>query len=71
MTAPSTAELTGRERRVAELAAERRTNSAIARELFITVSTVEQHLTKVFRKLGVRSRAELAEALADTTGGAP
>ncbi|MEU6467410.1 AAA family ATPase [Streptomyces sp. NPDC046976] len=51
------------EKRVADLAAVGHTNRAIARKLFITVSTVEQHLTRVYRKLSVRHRAELATRL--------
>jgi ATP/maltotriose-dependent transcriptional regulator MalT len=57
------AELTGllseAERRVAELAARGHTNRQISRRLFVTVSTVEQHLTRVYRKLHVTRRAEL------------
>ena len=53
-------ELTEVERDVAQLAAEGRRNKEIAAELFVTVGTVEAHLTRVYRKLGVRSRAELA-----------
>lgn len=47
------------ELRVAELAARGRTNRQIAHELFLTVSTVEQHLTSSYRKLGVKRRADL------------
>ncbi len=47
------------QRRVAELAALGHTNQEISRKLFITVSTVEQHLTRVFRKLGVDGRDQL------------
>ncbi|MFE7778562.1 LuxR C-terminal-related transcriptional regulator [Streptomyces sp. NPDC057445] len=54
------AALSRAERRVAVLAAEGCTNRGIADRLFLTTSTVEQHLTRVYRKLGVRSRAELA-----------
>lgn len=53
------AKLTYSEQRVAALAAAGNTNRRIAETLFITVSTVEQHLTKVYRKLNVRSRSEL------------
>ncbi len=60
--APSV-ELTETERRVAELAAQGRTNKEIAAELYMGVSTVEAHLSHVYRKLGVR-RAELATRLA-------
>jgi DNA-binding CsgD family transcriptional regulator len=47
------------ERRVAELAARGHTNRQISRKLYITVSTVEQHLTRVYRKLHVTRRANL------------
>lgn len=51
------------ELRVAELAADGLTNREIAGRLFITVSTVEQHLTRVYRKLVVTRRVDLAESL--------
>ncbi|GAA2690965.1 MULTISPECIES: helix-turn-helix transcriptional regulator [Actinosynnema] len=51
------------EQRVAELAATGRRNHDIARELSITASTVEQHLTRAYRKLGVTGRADLPAAL--------
>ncbi len=51
------------EGRVAELAARGLSNRDIARKLYITVSTVEQHLTRVYRKLGVRRRVDLARLL--------
>ncbi|GAA2808151.1 ATP-binding protein [Crossiella cryophila] len=56
--------LTGSERRVAARAANGATNREIAESLFLTVRTVELHLTSAYRKLGVRGRAELAAALA-------
>ena len=52
-------DLTGAELRVAALAAQGLTNREIATRLFITPSTVEQHLTRVFRKLNVKQRSEL------------
>jgi len=61
--APASDELTETERRVAELAGGGRSNKEIAAELFMGVSTVEAHLSRVYRKLGVR-RAELAGVLA-------
>jgi DNA-binding CsgD family transcriptional regulator len=56
-------ELTETEARVAELAASGRSNKEIAAELFMGVSTVESHLSRVYRKLGVRSRAGLGSRL--------
>ncbi|WP_405162751.1 LuxR C-terminal-related transcriptional regulator [Nocardia sp. NBC_01499] len=58
-SADSAPTLSDAQRRVAELAALGYTNREISRRLFITVSTVEQHLTKVYRKLGISSRADL------------
>jgi DNA-binding NarL/FixJ family response regulator len=52
--------LSGREREVAELVALGRTNREIAAELFLSEKTVEGHLTNVFAKLGVTSRAAVA-----------
>jgi len=56
--------LSDAERRVALLAALGHTNREIGRRLYITVSTVEQHLTRVYRKLSVHSRADLPAGLA-------
>ncbi|MGC7097541.1 helix-turn-helix transcriptional regulator [Amycolatopsis lurida] len=51
--------LSDAERRVAELAARGHTNREISSQLHITVSTVEQHLTRIYRKLGVSGRNHL------------
>jgi DNA-binding CsgD family transcriptional regulator len=56
--------LTPSERRVAELAAQGMTNREIAQALFVTARTVEGHLTRVFQKLDLSSRQEVADALA-------
>jgi DNA-binding NarL/FixJ family response regulator len=56
--------LTASEKRVAGLAAEGQTNRDIAQTLFVTPKTVEVHLSNAYRKLGIRSRRELAGALA-------
>ncbi|MEU4575420.1 AAA family ATPase [Nonomuraea sp. NPDC023979] len=55
--------LSDAERRVASLAADGYSNREISAKLFITVSTVEQHLTRVYRKLSVTRRADLPETL--------
>jgi DNA-binding CsgD family transcriptional regulator len=56
--------LTVSERRVAELAAEGSSNPEIAQQLFVSLKTVEGHLSNVYRKLEIRSRRELRAALA-------
>jgi DNA-binding NarL/FixJ family response regulator len=56
-------ELTRAESRVAELAAQGLANKEIAAALVVTVPTVEAHLSRVYAKLGIRSRAQLAARL--------
>lgn len=58
--------LTAQEQRVASLAASGLTNTDIASRLFVTTSTVEFHLNKVFRKLDIASRRQIASALRET-----
>jgi DNA-binding CsgD family transcriptional regulator len=55
--------LTASERRVAQMAAEEVSNKEIAQALFVTVKTVEVHLSRVYRKLDIESRRQLAGAL--------
>lgn len=60
--------LTASERRVARMAAQGLTNREVAQALFVSLRTVETHLTHAFQKLGIDSRNQLAEALhQDTT----
>jgi DNA-binding CsgD family transcriptional regulator len=60
--------ITAVEARVAELVAAGRSNREVAGELFMSPKTVEAHLSRIYRKLGVRSRAELAHKLARQSG---
>lgn len=55
--------LTGREREIADLVARGHTNRRIAAQLFLSDKTIESHLTNVFAKLRVGSRAEVAERI--------
>ena len=63
----ATGDLTHTEERVARLAAAGRTNREIGASLFVSPRTVETHLSHVYRKLGVRSRTELA-SMVDAQG---
>ena len=65
--APSPDVLTPTERRVAELVAEGHSNKQVAARLFVTVRAVEANLTRIYGKLGIRSRTELARLLTDTS----
>ena len=60
---PSASLLTSSEQRVAELAATGMTNRAVAAALFISPKTVEANLARVYRKLGINSRAELGHRM--------
>jgi DNA-binding CsgD family transcriptional regulator len=64
-------ELTAQERHVAVLAASGHTNAEIAERLFITISTVEFHLNKVFRKFGISSRRQIARKIGTRQSAAP
>ena len=59
-------ELTAQERQIARLARDGLSNPEIGARLFLSPRTVEWHLGKVFSKLGIRSRRELARALLDS-----
>jgi ATP/maltotriose-dependent transcriptional regulator MalT len=63
-------DLTPTEEQVALLAASGRTNRDVAQTLFMSPKTVEANLTRIYRKLGIGSRAELGAAMAERTRGA-
>lgn len=62
---PGSGALTTSERRVAELVAEGLQTKQVAARLFVSPKTVEGHLSRIYGKLGVRSRTELAHRLGE------
>ena len=61
--APIATELTAQEQAVAELVVSGLINKEVATQLFVSPKTVQYHLTRVYQKLQVRGRAELASRL--------
>jgi DNA-binding CsgD family transcriptional regulator/tetratricopeptide (TPR) repeat protein len=68
LTVPMGEPLTGREREVALLAARGRTSPQIAATLYLSARTVDTHLSRVYRKLTIEGRHELADALGIADG---
>jgi DNA-binding CsgD family transcriptional regulator len=68
--APSPLDLTPTEGRVAELVAAGSTNREVADALFLSIHTVEANLKRIYRKLGIRSRTELASRFPSRPAGA-
>jgi DNA-binding NarL/FixJ family response regulator len=58
--------LTPHQYRLIRLALSGQTNKEIAQDLAVTTRTVEFHFTRIYQKLGIRRRAQLASALGDT-----
>ena len=67
--APSSADLTATEAKVAELVAAGGTNREVADALFVSVHTIEANLKRIYRKLGIRSRTELASTFLSRPSG--
>jgi DNA-binding NarL/FixJ family response regulator len=63
---PTADQLTPQELQVARLVAEGSSNKEAATALFVTPKTIETHLSHTYRKLGIRSRVELARSLAES-----
>jgi DNA-binding CsgD family transcriptional regulator len=68
---PTASALTATERRVAELVGSGHSNQETAAELFMSVKTVEANLTRIYRKLSVRSRTELANQMNSADSATP
>jgi len=60
--------LTAREREIAALVAQGQANKQVAAALFLSEKTIEHHLSRVYAKVGVRSRTELAAVFARAEG---
>jgi DNA-binding NarL/FixJ family response regulator len=66
---PEIGDLTARGREILEMVVEGLSNAQIAGRLYLSESTIKQHLGAVYRKLGVRNRTEAAKTMRDHGGG--
>jgi DNA-binding NarL/FixJ family response regulator len=66
---PKIGGLTARQREILELVVEGLSNAQIARRLYLTVSTIKQHLRVVYKVLGVCNRTEAAQTMREDAGG--
>ena len=66
---PKIGELSARQREILELVVEGLSNAEIAGRLYLSESTIKQHLRAVYKVLGVRNRTEAAKTMRDAAGG--
>jgi DNA-binding NarL/FixJ family response regulator len=66
---PKLGDLTARQREILEMVVEGLSNAQIARRLYLSESTIKQHLGAVYRKLGVRNRTQAAKTMREQAGG--
>jgi DNA-binding NarL/FixJ family response regulator len=66
---PKIGELSARQREILEMVVEGLSNAQIARRLYLSESTIKQHLRAVYKVLGVRNRTQAAKAMREHAGG--
>jgi DNA-binding NarL/FixJ family response regulator len=66
---PKLGDLTARKREILELVVEGLSNAQIARRLYLSESTIKQHLRAAYKELGVRNRTEAAKLMREHAGG--
>jgi DNA-binding NarL/FixJ family response regulator len=66
---PKNGDLTARQREILEMVVEGLSNAEIAGQLYLSESTIKQHLRSAYKELGVRNRTQAAKAMRDPAGG--